>query len=543
MEYRVDQKGKIYTQRITKEEIPAILATANHIIRGVVYVRPDWRLKDEMNNDERFIAITNAEVYDLSGQTRLYKNALLVMNKAQLAWIMPQDEEDDFAIRRMTVNNPGPYLREPTSIEETGLSFGFLADLTLKVIYFANEITGQGVADHLKLPFARIVETLLGFLIRDDLLTITGSSGFGERAYKYAVTKKGNSKVQELLARCQYAGPAPVALEVSNALTRHQSIGEVRVTRAQVQEGFRHLVIAEELLARIGPAVNSARSAFFYGPPGNGKTVIAEGIAKLLGGTAYIPYAVEVDGQVIKVFDAVNHRPLPPPAVAPPGFGSGGDFNRSTHAGTTTVIAHDQRWVHCQRPFIVVGGELTLAGLDLVFDPIAKIYEAPFQMKANGGMFLIDDFGRQQVSPRDLLNRWIVPLEKRLDYLTLQTGKKIEVPFDVLIVFSTNLDPTALVDDAFLRRIRHKILVPDPTWAQFRELFRRLCQQRNVTYDSDALEYLIQEHYIKAGRTPKMVHPRDLLDQVIDVARYLDIPPAMSNHLLDQAVAAYFVKL
>jgi hypothetical protein len=428
------------------------------------------------------------------------------------------------------MNDPGRGLAEPRSIAETGLSFGFLVDLVLKVVYFANELTGQGVVDHLKLPFAHVVEELLAFLMKDDMLAITGSTGFGERGYKYTVTGKGITKVQEVLARCQYAGPAPVSLEASIAMTRSQSIGEVRVNQAQMHDGFKHLVISSEMLSRVGPAVNSARSIFLYGPPGNGKTTVAAGISKLLGGTVHIPYVVEIDGQVIKVFDEVNHKPLPEPANTPGSFGS-------------DPPSHDRRWVLCKRPFIEVGGELTLAGLDLVFDPISKTYEAPFQMKANGGMFLIDDFGRQQVSPRDLLNRWIVPLEKRVDYLTLQTGKKIEIPFDLLIVFSTNLDPTQLVDDAFLRRIRHKILVPDPTWEQFREIFRRLCPKRGVEYSEENLEYLIQEHYLKAQRTPKMVHPRDILDQIVDAAHYLDVPPAMSKDLLDRAVEAYFVKL
>ncbi len=428
------------------------------------------------------------------------------------------------------MNEPDPCPPEPRSIEETGLSFGFLVDLVLKMVYFANELTAQGVADQVKLPFAHVVEELLAFLTKDDLLAITGSTGFGERAYKYAVTGKGVAKAHEVLARCQYAGPAPVSLKASNAMTRSQSIGEVHVNQAQMREGFRHLVVSDKMLARMGPAVNSARSIFLYGPPGNGKTTMAEGIARLLGGTVYIPYVVEVDGQVIKVFDEVNHRRLPEPSAKPLGFGA-------------DPPAHDQRWVLCRRPLIIVGGELTLAGLDLVFDPISKTYEAPFQMKANTGIFLIDDFGRQQVSPRDLLNRWIVPLEKRVDYLTLQTGKKLEVPFDMLIVFSTNLEPSQLVDDAFLRRIRHKIEVPDPTWEQFREIFCRLCPTRGVEFDEENLAYLVQEHYVRAQRTPKMVHPRDLLDQIVDAARYLEIPPAMSKDLLDRAVEAYFVKL
>ena len=428
------------------------------------------------------------------------------------------------------MNDPVRSLPEPRSIAETGLTFGFLTDLALKVVYFANELTGQAVANQLKLPFTHVVEELLAFLIRDDSLAITGSTGFGERAYKYAVTQKGIAKAQEVLARCQYAGAAPVSLKASIAMTHQQSIGEVRVTQPEVRAGFQHLVISDEMLSRVGPAVNSGRSVFLYGPPGNGKTVVAEGISKLLGGTVFIPYAVEIDGQVIKVYDEVNHRPIPELAAAAPGLG-------------TDTPLNDQRWALCHRPFIVVGGELTLAGLDLVYDPGSKVYEAPYQMKANGGMFLIDDFGRQQVSPRDLLNRWIVPLEKRVDYLTLQTGKKIEIPFDALIVFSTNIEPSKLVDEAFLRRIRHKILVPDPTWDQYREIFRRICPKFGMEYSEDSVDYLIQEHYLKVGRTPKMVHPRDLLDQIVDVARYMDVQPAMSKALLDRAVGAYFVRL
>lgn len=422
------------------------------------------------------------------------------------------------------------YLREPQTIAETGLSFGFLTELALKNIYFASELTGQGVVEHLKLPFAHVVEDLVAFLVKDDLLTIVGSTGLDERGYKYVMTPKGSAKVQEILVRSQYAGPAPVPLAAYIAVIHTQSIGEISVESTQLHEIFSHLVISDKVLSRVGPAVNSARSIFLYGPTGNGKTTIAEGISQLLGGTVLIPYAVESDSQVIKVYDEVNHRAAPATATA---------------ALATAIGAppSDQRWVLCQRPFIITGGELTLPSLDLIFDPISKIYEAPFQMKANGGMLLIDDFGRQQVSPRDLLNRWIVPLEKRVDYLTLETGKKIEIPFDVLIVFSTNLAPSSLADDAFLRRIRHKILIPNPTWDEFREVFQRLCPKRRVPYSEEGLEYLVQEHYLKAKREPKMVHPRDLLDQIVDVARYLKIPPTMSRELLDQAVEAYFVKL
>ncbi|GAI80825.1 unnamed protein product [marine sediment metagenome] len=241
----------------------------------------------------------------------------------------------------------------------------------------------------------------------------------------------------------------------------------------------------------------------------------------LLGEAIYVPHAMAIGGQIVRVFDSVNHKLAEP---------SGG------------VEKEDARWVRIQRPVIITGGELTLDTLDLVYDENNKYYEAPFQMKANGGMLLIDDFGRQTARPRDLLNRWIVPLEKRIDFLTLHTGRKIEVPFDVLIVFSTNLEPRDLVDEAFLRRIRHKIEIKDPSWDEYREIFQRMCKARNVSFEEQGLTYLIQEHYLRAKRAKRACHPRDLIDQVIDIARYLDTEPVLSKDLLDLACESYFVE-
>jgi hypothetical protein len=427
---------------------------------------------------------------------------------------------------------------EPTSLAETGLSMGFLSELVLKHIYFAGMLSGQQLADALKLPFLNVVDGVLTFLKEEEYVDITGAQGgFYERAFQYVITTKGRSKVHEVLDRSQYAGPAPVPFDAYIAAVKSQSVGSMVIDQVTIRKAFEGLVISEKLMDQIGPAANSARSLFLYGPPGNGKTTIAEGISRILQGNVIIPYAIEIDGQVIKVYDPLNHETVEQPAQPEE------DAFLTPGMVPSSSTRKDLRWLLCRRPVVVVGGELILAQLELIFDPVAKVYEAPYQMKANGGLFLIDDFGRQQCRPQDLLNRWIVPLEKKIDYLALQTGKKLEIPFDVLIVFSTNLDPKQLVDDAFLRRIRHKIEVPNPSPNEYREIFRLVCKGKNIPYSDDGLRYLLQEHYIKINRDLRCCHPRDLCDQILDEAKYRSIPPTMTKELLDRACAAYFVKL
>lgn len=426
---------------------------------------------------------------------------------------------------------------EPKSVEQTGLGIGFLSELILKHIYFAGMFSGQQLEDAVKLPFLNVIDKVLLFLKEEEYVDIIGAQGgFSERSFQYIITPRGREKAHEALDRSQYAGPAPVPLDDYLEAVKRQTLGEMVIDKPTIRRAFEGLVVSDKLLDQVGPAANSARSLFLYGPPGNGKTTIAEGISRILKGYVLVPYAVEVDGQVIKVFDPLNHRPVPPEAEDDPNMMQG-------FSDETTPLREDTRWIICHRPVVVVGGELLLGQLELIFDPIAKVYEAPFQMKANGGLFLIDDFGRQQCRPQDLLNRWIVPLEQKVDYLALQTGKKLQIPFDVLIVFSTNLDPKALVDDAFLRRIRHKIEVPNPSPTEYREIFRLVCKGKGIPYSDDGLRYLLQEHYIKARRELRCCHPRDLCDQIMDEAKYRSIPPQMSNELLDRACDAYFVKL
>jgi MoxR-like ATPase len=419
-------------------------------------------------------------------------------------------------------------------IEDTGLSSLWLQDLALKILYFQGYLTGFKVAEEIALPFAGVIDQILEALKREKFVEVKSSQmGLGEGAYQYAITGAGIARAREALERSQYAGPAPVPLSVYNESIRRQSRTRTNITHRVVRQGLSHLVLSEKTLHRIGPAVNSGTSIFIYGPPGNGKTSIARAIGDMiLRESMYIPYAVFIDGQVVKIYDSVNLKLAP------------GNEPRSGATGSLKSTARkDPRWLKIHRPFIVTGGELTLAGLDLVFDDVNKFYEAPFQVKANGGILLIDDFGRQLVRPRDLLNRWIVPLENRIDYLTLHTGRKVEVPFDVLVVFSTNLPPKDLVDEAFLRRLRHKIEINDPNFEEYREIFRRVAETKGITFNNQGLAYLLQDWYIKPGRKLRASHPRDLCDQILDIAHYLSLEPALTKELIDAAAEAYFVNL
>lgn len=417
------------------------------------------------------------------------------------------------------------------SINDTGLNKFYIADLVVKILYYTGYMTGFQVADAIRLPFTGVIDEVMDFLKRERWVEVKGSGGFGEGAYQYLITGVGIEKAREALDRSQYAGPCPVPLRLYSAgvKAQHQPI---MASQEVLTKALSHLVISKEVLDKVGPAVNSGRSIFLYGPPGNGKTTISESVGRVvLGSALYVPYAIDIDGQIVRVFDNVTHEPII-------------DENEEQRTGTGSFRSRpDGRWIKIKRPVIMVGGELTLESLDLVFNSINKYYEAPFQVKANGGMFLIDDFGRQQVRPRDLLNRWIVPLEKRVDFLTLANGRKLEVPFDVMVVFSTNLDPKELVDEAFLRRIRHKIEIKDPSYGEYRRIFMAMAKSRSLPYDDKMLAYLLQEWYIRTERPLRGSHPRDLIDQMKDISSYLGIPFEMSKDLIDRACDSYFVDL
>jgi hypothetical protein len=428
---------------------------------------------------------------------------------------------------------PSGYVPQPPhTLNDTGLNVSFLFDLILRVIYNAGRITGSDLAQAAHLPWA-VLAPVLPAMRKQGLIDIAGQrGGAGDAGYEYEIKPpKGAAAVEEAINKTSYIGPAPVPFDDYVESVAAQTVRNFFCTRRTIESAFKDMIITPSVFNEIGPAINSAASIFFFGAPGNGKTSIAERITRLMGDDIYVPYAVEANGQIIKVYDPIVHQEVADEAA--------------DVSGVDTIIrkgtVFDDRYVKIRRPTIVVGGELSLAMLDLKYNTIGKFYEAPLQMKANGGIFMIDDFGRQQMRPMDLLNRWIVPLEKKYDYLTTITGTKVEVPFDQLLIFSTNLDPTTLADEAFLRRIKFKIEIGDPNEPQWRAIWQMVTKARSVDYDEHGVDYILEKWMHPHNRPLRMCQPRDIIDQMISIAKYNMERVMFSPDLIDAACSTYFI--
>src|SRR5687767_15370728 len=416
-------------------------------------------------------------------------------------------------LTRAEVESMGPPI--PEELADTGISEQFLCDLTLKHVAMLPEPTTQAISERINLP-RTLAEDLLQQLYREKLIEVKKQSAIGST--RYAMLDHGWDRLSRLLSISGYVGPAPVSLRDYSHMMKLQSIPSNTASIETVREAFNDLVLPESLLQTLVCVINSRRSLFLTGFPGAGKTAVAERINNALQGAIWIPYAVEIDGQIIRVFDSHCHEEMP---------------------AEETPIDFDRRWVPIKRPLVVVGGELTLENADLTWSEAARFYEAPFQMKSNGGTLVIDDFGRQRVAPQDLLNRWIVPLERRVDYLALHTGKKIEVPFEQLVVFSTNLNEKDLADEAFLRRMGYRARVEPPTPSAWSEIFKRAAYTRGIRCEQAILDHLVNKYRIER-RQMKGCEPRDLLDRVTDICLFEGQPLELSPQVLDVAWSNYF---
>jgi predicted ATPase with chaperone activity len=422
----------------------------------------------------------------------------------------------------------------PESLKQAGLTLTFVNDLIMRILYIRGAMLGLDLARFLCLPF-KVIEDSLKFMKDEKCVEVAGGDLIGRVSYRFNLTELGRKRAQDSMKQCAYVGPAPVPLEDYVEQTYRQAVTGINCSPEPLRAAFAHLVIKEELFNALGPAIVSGRSVFIYGPPGNGKTSVARAIGEFMnnaGGEIYVPYAVIAENSIITMYDQSLHQ------LAESDPSDRIEDNEATIRRLLNSGTIDARWVRIRRPVVVTGGELNLDMLDLRYNADANFYQAPMHVKANGGVFLIDDFGRQLCSPKELLNRWILPLEDRHDFLTLASGKKIEIPFEQLIIFSTNLDPADLVDDAFLRRIRHKVGIEAPQRDIYEKIFNGSCKRLGMNTCPDAVEFLYERYYNR-GRCPRASDCRDLLEIVQAICRFRRQPVQLTRDLMVEAATSF----
>jgi predicted ATPase with chaperone activity len=427
--------------------------------------------------------------------------------------------------------DPMWFPKRPQNLEEAKLTPYFLQESILKIIFSRGATRGIQFCEGLRLPYA-LIDSELKQLRSQDLIAPVGGTGVGGyEGMDFSLTTRGIEQAASISKRSPYAGSAPVSIEDYADSVSNQKIQLRWVKRSHLETAFADLIISKQQINRLGPAINSGGPIFLYGKPGNGKTCLAERLSRVFRQGIFVPYCIQIEGQIIQIFDEKVHHRI------------GDELLSDTHPVKANPLSIDPRWVYVLRPFIIVGGELTLEMLDLTFREGQDCYEAPFQVKSNGGVLLVDDFGRQIVRPKEFLNRWIFPLEKNKDFLTLVSGKKIEIPFEQVLIFSTNLNPADLADEAFWRRIKYKIQVPDPTENEYKQIFMGVCQKLKLGFVEAVYQHLIQTQYKSKKRELRSVHPRDILNHVVDYISYYGLEHKLTNELIDLASEPYFTEM
>lgn len=415
----------------------------------------------------------------------------------------------------------------PESLKELAIPPAIVEQLLLKYLYFRGELLGREMGSLLGLSFS-LIDDLLETFKRQHYVGVKKSLGMGNMSGIFALTEAGRNLAREHLSNNQYAGPAPVPLYQYAEVVRRQKLADNWLSPQSLVDAFKHLVVEADVLAQIGPAVNASKSFLIYGQPGNGKTALAESLFRVNTEPIFMPYALECQGNIIQLYDPIYHQKI--------------DDAQAEMSALSTELPYDGRWFKCRRPFIITGGELTLEMLDLSYNPHSKVYDAPFQLKANNGIYLIDDFGRQKANPAEILNRWIVPMERHIDYLSFHAGGKMTVPFEAFLIFSTNLRPDQLGDEAFLRRIQYKMFLRSPRQPEFLHIFQRFAESRKLEFTTETIDLFIQKHYLSGGKRFRRCHPRDVIMHAVDIINFESLPSVLTEDVLDRAFQSCFVE-